>query len=97
MQPQCLYIPYATSSHEQTGDIITYAQFEEDDLVKNGCNAEEYESTSYSIDELSTDDDPDGGYISTNSLEDIWDGSKTNLGINAKYARLKIHNPIGKN
>ena len=66
-----MYIPYTTSPHEKTGDIITYAQFEEDDLVENGCNAEEYKSISYSIDEFSTDDDRDGGYISTNSLEDI--------------------------
>ena len=28
MRPAVLYIPYATSSHEQTGDIITFAQFE---------------------------------------------------------------------
>ena len=71
MQPQFLYIPYATSSHEQTGDIINYAQFEEDDLVENGCNAEEYKLISYSIDEFSTDDDPDDGSISTNALEEI--------------------------
>ena len=29
------YICYATSSHEQTGDIITFAQFEEGNLVEN--------------------------------------------------------------
>ena len=92
-----MYIPYATSSHEKTGDIINYAQFEEDDLVENGFNAEEYKLISYSIDEFSTDDDPDDGSISTNALEEIWDGSKINLGIKARDARLKIHNPIRQN
>ena len=29
MWPSVLYIPYATSYHEQTGDIITFPQFEE--------------------------------------------------------------------
>ena len=56
MLPSVLYIPYAKSSHEHTGDIITFAQFEDGDLVENGCNAEEDESIPYSIDELSTDD-----------------------------------------
>ena len=27
MQPSVLYIPYAISSHEQTGNIITFVQF----------------------------------------------------------------------
>ena len=27
------YIPYNKSSKEQTGDIITFAQFEEEDLL----------------------------------------------------------------
>ena len=33
MQPTVSYIMYATSSHEQTGDIITFSQCEEDSLV----------------------------------------------------------------
>ena len=32
MRPGDSYIPYATPSREQTGDIITFAQFEEGDL-----------------------------------------------------------------
>ena len=32
-----------TSSHEQTGKIIIFAQFEEVNLVENGHNTEEYE------------------------------------------------------
>ena len=53
MQPAVLYIPYARSSHEQTGKIITFAQFEEGNLVGKQCNSEECESTLDSIDKLS--------------------------------------------
>ena len=39
MQPSVYYILYAASSHKQTGDIITFARFEEgDNLVGNGPN-----------------------------------------------------------
>ena len=37
--PAVLYTPYATSSHEQTDNIITFEQFEEGDLVENKRNA----------------------------------------------------------
>ena len=40
MQPVVLYIRYVTSTNEQTGYIITFAQFEEGDLVENECNIE---------------------------------------------------------
>ena len=30
MQPEILYIPYGTSYHEQTSNIITFAKFEEE-------------------------------------------------------------------
>ena len=33
MKPDVSYIPYATSSKGKTGDIITFAQFEEDNLL----------------------------------------------------------------
>ena len=33
MRPSVTYTPYATSSKEQTGNIITFTQFEERDLV----------------------------------------------------------------
>ena len=33
MCPAVSYIPYATSSREQTGDIITFTQFDEGDLL----------------------------------------------------------------
>ena len=40
MQPEVSYIQYATSFHEQTGNIITFAHFEEGNLVENERNSE---------------------------------------------------------
>ena len=32
------YTPYATSSKEQTGDVITFTQFEEGNLISENCS-----------------------------------------------------------
>ena len=95
-QPEVLYIPFAISSHEQTGGIITFAQFEERDLVVNERNVSENESISDSIDESSTDNDSDDGYISMNFLKDIQYGNYVHQYINTRDTRLKIHDRIRK-
>ena len=51
MQSSILYIIYATSSHEQTDDIIAFAKFEEGGLVENRHNAAAYKSKLDSIDD----------------------------------------------
>ena len=33
MRPEVTYTPYSTSSKEQTGDVITFAQFEEGNIL----------------------------------------------------------------
>ena len=38
MRPAVTYTPYATSSKEQTGDVIMFAQFEEGNLLTATCN-----------------------------------------------------------
>ena len=38
MGPEVKYTPYATSSKEQTGDVITFAQFEEGGLLSETRN-----------------------------------------------------------
>ena len=38
MRPEVTYTPYATSSKEQTGDVITFAQFEEGNILTETCN-----------------------------------------------------------
>ena len=95
-RPSVLHIPYAPSYHEQTGNIITFAQFEEGDLVENERNIVEDESILASIDESSTEDDSDDRFIGTNALKKIWDGSYINPDINSRYAILKIHDHINQ-
>ena len=38
MRPDVTYTPYATSSREKTGNIITFAQFEEGGLLSETCD-----------------------------------------------------------
>ena len=92
--PAVSYFPYATLSHGQTGNIISFAQFEEGKSVENEHGVAEYESVLASIDYSYIYDDCDDGYISTNSLEGIWGGKHLHPYINAIYARLKIHDCI---
>ena len=51
MRPEVTYTPYATSSKEQTGNVITYAKFEEGNLLAETCHNTESsdESDSESI------------------------------------------------
>ena len=48
MCSEVTYTPYATSSKEQTGDVITFTQFEEGDLLNKNRNdtesGDEYDS-----------------------------------------------------
>ena len=94
LRPEVLYIPYDTSSHEKTGNIIPFAHFVEWNLVETKRCAEEYESKLPSIDELSTEDEYDDGSISTNALEDIRYGSQIKSYINARDGRLKVWDHI---
>ena len=88
-QSEVLYIPNTISYHEQTGDIITFEQFGEGNLVENECNVVEYESILGSIDESSTDNDSDEKYISTNALEDICNRKYVHPYTTTRYSRLK--------
>ena len=47
MRPAVYYITYATSSREQTGDIIMFEQFEEGDLLSETSNNTESGNKSY--------------------------------------------------
>ena len=46
MRPIVTYTPYATSSKEQTGDVITFAQFEEGNLITETRNDTESDDKS---------------------------------------------------
>ena len=102
MCPTVTYTLYATSSKEQTGDVITFAQFEEGNLLTETRNDTERgdESDSKSnmmskkdmenLDEKQFDDD----LISTETLHDIRDGNQTHPDIDKREARHKIRDCI---
>ena len=85
-----MYIPYDTSSHEQTGNIIYFTYFEEGNLVERKRNEEENASISSSIDESPTYNYSNGGYTSTNVIKEIWDRRKIHPDINTRNTRLKM-------
>ena len=83
MRPAVTYTPYATSSKEQTGDVITFAQFEEGNLLSETRNDTESgdESDSESImmskkdmENIDEKERFDDDLISTETLHDIRDG-----------------------
>ena len=103
MRPAVTYTPYATSSKEQTSDVITFAQFEEGDLLSETHNDTESgdESDSESIvmsekdmENLDETEKFDEGLISTETLYDICDGNQTHPKINKREARMAIRDRI---
>ena len=84
MRPSVTYTPYGTSSREKTGDIITFTQFEEGNILTKTSNDAESgdESDNESImmskkdmDAINSGDESDHDLISTEMLEDICDRS----------------------
>ena len=80
--PAVTYTPYATSSKEQTGDVITFTQFEEGNLLSETRNdtesGDEYDSESIMMSEkdmenLDKTEKFDNDLISTETLHDIRD------------------------
>ena len=97
------YTLYATSSKEQTGNVITFAQFEAVNLLTETCNDAEScdESDSESLmmnkqdmENLDSNENSDDNHISTEMLEDIRDGSQTYTNVDKSKARRKIHDRI---
>ena len=74
------YTPYATSSREQNGNIVTFEQFEEGNILTETCKDSESgdESDNESIlmskqdmDAMNSGDESDHDLISREMLEDI--------------------------
>ena len=96
------YTPCATSSREQTGDIITFSQFEERNLLSETCNDAERGDKSdddliiptlLSKEEMDAMDYGDDSYdenMSTDMLEEICDGSQSHPIFNSREGRYKI-------
>ena len=86
MRPAVTYTPYATSSKEQTGDVITFAQFEEGNLLSETRNdtesGDKFDSDSIVISEkdmenLDEIEKFDDDLKSTKTLHAIRDGNQT--------------------
>ena len=91
MCPEVTYTPYATSSKEQTGDVVTFSQFEEGNILtetlKDAENGDESDNESITMieqdmDSINSGDESDHDLIYTKMLEDICDGSQTNPEVN---------------
>ena len=103
MRPTVTHTLYSTSSKGKTGDVITFAQFEEGNLITETRNDTESgdESDSESImmsekdmeniDEMKQSDDD---HISTETLHDIRDGNQTHPNIDKREGHLKIRDCI---
>ena len=103
MRPEVTYIPYAVSLKEQTGDLITFAQFEEGDILTETSNDAESgdESDNKSImmskqdlENIDKKEKFDDDYISTETLHDICHGNQTHPNIDKREERLKIRDRI---
>ena len=91
---------------EQTGDIITFAQFKEGDLLSETHNDEESGDESYDdsimppllskeeMDTMDYSDESDHDPMSTDMLEDMYDGIQTYLKVNGREACNKIRDCI---
>ena len=99
MRPAVTYTPYATSSKEQTGDVITFIQFEEGNiLTETRNNAESGDKSDnksimmseQDMDNINSGDESDHDHISKEMLEDIRDGSQTHPTVNKREVRCKI-------
>ena len=99
MRPAVTYTPYAMSSKEQTGNVITFTQFEEGEIWTETRNDAESgdESNNKSImmskqdmEAINSGDESDHDLISTEMLEDIRDGSQTHLDVHKREARYEI-------
>ena len=103
MRPTVRYTPYATSSKEQTGDVITFAQFEEGGVLSETRNDTESDDASDSesimmslrdMENLGETEKFDDALISTETLHDIRDGNQTHPKIDKREACLEIRDRI---
>ena len=103
MRPAVTYTPYATSSKEKTGNVITFAQFEEQNiLIETRNDAESGDKSDnksimmseQDMDAISSSDESDHDLRSTEMLEDIHEESQTHPKVNKREARDEIRDCI---
>ena len=86
----------------KNGDIITFAQFEEENLLPETCKdtgkGNKYDDyltlelliSEAEMDDMLSGDESDAEPMCMDMLEDIYDGSKYHLSINRREDRYKI-------
>ena len=105
VRPAVTYTPYVTSSKEQAGNVITFAQFEEGNILTETRNDAESGDKSdnksimmseQDMENLDYSVESDHDLISTDMLQDICDGSQTHPNVNKREARYKIRDRISQ-
>ena len=103
MRTAVTYTPCALYSRGETGNIITFTQFEQGNiLTKNRNDAESSDKSDIrsimmseqDMDAMNYGDESYHDLISTEMLEDIRDGSQTHPNVNRREARYKIRDRI---
>ena len=93
MRPAVTYTLYSTSLKDQTGDVITFTQFEEKNILIETCKDAESgdksdnESNMLSeqdMENINSGDESDHDLISTDMIEDIHDGSQIHPNVNRR-------------
>ena len=109
MHPSATYTTCATSSREQTGNIIPFAQFEEGDLLSETRNNAESGGKSdddsiiptllseYEIDAMDSRYESDDEYRSTEMLEETRDRSQSHPNVNRRKHVIKYMIVLSKN
>ena len=105
MRPTVTYTPYATSSKKKTGDVITFAQFEEGNILIETRNDTKRDDKSdiewlmmneQDMENLDSNEKSDDDHISTETLHDIRDGSQTHPNVDKRETRHKICDRINQ-
>ena len=105
MRPAVTYTPYATSSEEQTSDLITFTEFEEGNILTENHNdaeigdqadKESIMMNKQDMDAINSGDESDRDLISTEMLEDIHDGSQTHPKLTEDKHVMKYVIVLGK-
>ena len=106
MRPAVTYIPCATHSKGESGDIITFSKFEERGLLSETCydaeSGDEYYDDSImppliskeEMDVMYSGDESEDELMSMEMLEDICDGSKSHSRVNRRESSYKIRDRI---
>ena len=103
MRTTVTYTPYATSSKEKTGDVITFAQFEEGNLLTETRNdiesgdesdIESIMMSEQDMENINEKEKFDDDLIGTETIHDIRGGNQTHQKINKREARMAIRDCI---